>query len=134
MIRPCIAYLEDYKDCRSIAARFHQYFVYGKTIDCSQWRRDYDACIKWQDGEDVKAANAVVQSETERRTQRLRDHYGNDVWTKRRSPPKDWNKPLPEYLLKEYENSFLNLKAKEMKGERVDNVLLNEEWKLCSVM
>ncbi|XP_031349973.1 uncharacterized protein LOC116175807 isoform X3 [Photinus pyralis] len=66
--------------------------------------------------------------------QRLRDHYGNDVWTKRRSPPKDWNKPLPEYLLKEYENTYLNLKAKEMKGEPVDNVLLNEEWKLCSVI
>ncbi|KAK5645522.1 hypothetical protein RI129_006822 [Pyrocoelia pectoralis] len=133
MIRPCTAYLEDYKDCRSISARFHQYFIYGKTLDCSQWRRDYDNCKKWEDNKDTKAANSVIKSDTERRMQRLRNHYANNVWTKRNSPPKDWNNPLPEYLQKEYENTYLNLKSKEMKGESVDNILLYKE-SLCSIM
>ncbi|KAJ8955510.1 hypothetical protein NQ317_006106 [Molorchus minor] len=29
--------------------------------------------------------------------------------------PEDWNKPLPEYLQKEYENSYLNVKSKELR-------------------
>lgn len=44
----------------------------------------------------------------------------NDVWTKRDGPPKDWNKPLPEEIQKQYETSYLALKAKEMRGEKVE--------------
>ncbi|KAF2894098.1 hypothetical protein ILUMI_12073 [Ignelater luminosus] len=122
MIRPSQTYLDEYKDCRSIAARLHQLFVYGETIDCSQWRRDYDNCRKWQDTKDMQAAKELVKSETNRRLTRLRAHYNNDVWEKRKEPPEDWNKPLPEYLQKEYENTFLNLKSKELKGEPIPAV------------
>lgn len=51
--------------------------------------------------------------------ERLRGHYQNTTWTRRKEPPADWAKPLPEYLQKEYENSFLDLKAREMRGEKV---------------
>ncbi|KAF5307986.1 hypothetical protein FQR65_LT06554 [Abscondita terminalis] len=132
MIRPCKAYLEEYKDCRSIKARLHQYFIYGNSLDCSQWRRDYDSCIKWQDEKNLKAANDVIQSESERRMKRLRGHYGNDVWEKREFPPKEWNKPLPDYLQEQYEHSYLHLKSKELQGEELP--IMQREWSICVLM
>lgn len=48
---------------------------------------------------------------------RLKPHYSNDVWTRRKSPPENWNSPLPEHIQKEYEASYLNVKSKEMRGE-----------------
>lgn len=59
----------------------------------------------------------MIHSEKLRRLDRLRSHYNNNVWAKRKSPPEDWNKPLPDYLQKEYEYTYLNIKSKEMKGE-----------------
>lgn len=59
----------------------------------------------------------MIESERKRRRERLLAHYNNDVWEKRKEPPKDWNKPLPEELQKDYENSYLNIKSKELKGE-----------------
>lgn len=43
-------------------------------------------------------------------------HYSNNVWKKRNTPPEDWAAPLPDRLVQEYENSFLDIKNKEMKG------------------
>jgi hypothetical protein len=57
-VRPCHMYKEEYSDCTSIKARFHQYFVFGKTIDCSQWERDFSSCVKWRSEQN---ANALVQ-------------------------------------------------------------------------
>lgn len=61
----------------------------------------------------------------------MRPHYRNDVWKRRTSPPADWNKPLPEYLQKEYENTYLNIKAKEMRGEIEPTF---DDSKFCSIM
>lgn len=47
----------------------------------------------------------------------MKAHYDNDVWEKRKNPPEDWSKPLPEYMQKEYEATYLNIKSKEIKGE-----------------
>ncbi|KAF5291158.1 hypothetical protein FQA39_LY14400 [Lamprigera yunnana] len=135
MIRPCKVYLEEYKDCRSIRARLHQQFVYGKSLDCTQWRKDYDNCTKWNDFKNVQAANTLVKSENDRRLERLRAHYGNTVWSKRSSPPENWNDPLPEYLQKEYEHSFLYVKSKEFDGKEVPNSLLDDiSSSTCAIM
>ncbi|XP_028129903.1 UPF0545 protein C22orf39 homolog [Diabrotica virgifera virgifera] len=117
MIRKCFIYDEEYSDCTSLKARFNQYFIFGKSIDCSQWKRDSINCYKWENDKDVNAANELVKSEKQKRKERLLPHYKNDVWTKRTSPPENWNCPLPDYITKEYENSYLNIKSKEMKGE-----------------
>ncbi|XP_050304988.1 UPF0545 protein C22orf39 homolog [Anthonomus grandis grandis] len=116
LIRKCAVYDEEYKDCTSIRARLNQLFIFGKTLDCGQWKRDSINCYKWLEG-DVKAGEELVHSEKQRRKERLGAHYKNDVWTKRKSPPENWASPLPEYIQKEYENSYLNVKSKEMKGE-----------------
>lgn len=49
-------YREEYNDCTSVKGRFHQYFIYGETIDCAQWKRDFDNCSKWKEENDLKAA------------------------------------------------------------------------------
>lgn len=107
---------EEYRDCRSIKARFQQYFVHGDVLDCSSWEHDFEDCVKFEEKDDLKAAKNVINNEESRRKDRMEAHYGNNVWKKRKGPPEDWSKELPDRLVKEYENSFLDIKSKEMKG------------------
>ncbi|XP_063238561.1 synaptic plasticity regulator PANTS [Bacillus rossius redtenbacheri] len=115
MVRPCMLYKEEYKECTCLKGRFHQYFIHGKTIDCSQWERDYENCNRWSKGGDKKALAEIVKSETDRRLKRLANHYKNNVWEKRTEPPEDWNKPLPDWMEKEFQTSYLQLRSQEMK-------------------
>lgn len=131
-IRPCFLYNEEYSDCTSIKARFHQYFIEGETIDCSQWKTDYKNCQKWEDKKDLDAATAVVKSEEKRRLDRLKSHYGNTVWTKRDAPPEKWNAPLPEWLEERNKNTYLEIKAKELRGEKVEDPDAGKT--MCSIM
>lgn len=41
-------YKDEYDDCTSIKARFHQYFIFGEILDCEQWKTDYHNCYQWQ--------------------------------------------------------------------------------------
>lgn len=118
-IRPCFLYKEEYSDCTSIKSRFHQYFIHGESIDCSQWKTDHKNCVKWEEKKDLAAASAVIKSEEKRRQDRLGSHYGNTVWTKRDGPPENFSAPLPAWLEERQKNTYLAIKAKEMKGEKV---------------
>jgi hypothetical protein len=64
----------------------------------------------------------VIQSEEDRRLKRLEGHYNNNVWQKRLEPPADWNKPLPERLIKEYENTYLYHRAKEVTENKPEDL------------
>ncbi|GLH10445.1 SFRICE_000126 [Gryllus bimaculatus] len=114
-IRPCEMYKEEYKDCTSFRARFHQYFIYGETLDCTQWKKDYDNCVRWTRDKNVKACKELSESEKKRFNDRMRAHYRNDVWEKRSEPPEDWNKPLPEWMQKNYQGTYLDFKSVEFK-------------------
>jgi hypothetical protein len=72
-----------------------------------------------------------VESERARRLKRLQGHFKNTVWTKRNEPPSDWNKPLPERLVKEYENTYLFHRAKEM-ADNADGKVHNNRT-LCVI-
>uniref|UniRef100_A0A182JTQ9 Synaptic plasticity regulator PANTS n=1 Tax=Anopheles christyi TaxID=43041 RepID=A0A182JTQ9_9DIPT len=116
-IRPCYLYNEEYEDCTSIKARFNQYFIHGESIDCNQWKRDFDNCVRFEkNATDTKSALELIDSEQKRREERMRAHYGNNVWTKRKAPPEDWAKPLPEHMQKEYESSFLACESQRNSG------------------
>lgn len=54
-VRPCKLYSDEYKECVSIKGRFHQYFIFGENIDCSQWKIDFENCNKWNEKEDPEA-------------------------------------------------------------------------------
>ncbi|CAH0721866.1 unnamed protein product, partial [Brenthis ino] len=120
-IRDCEIYKDEYDECTSYKARFHQYFIYGESLDCNPWKRDYDNCRKWVDNKDVKAAQAVIKSEKIRRMTRLRAHYQNDVWKKRESPPEDWAGPLPDWMAKRDENTYLAQMAQQMREGTDEN-------------
>uniref|UniRef100_A0A0P4WPV0 Synaptic plasticity regulator PANTS n=1 Tax=Scylla olivacea TaxID=85551 RepID=A0A0P4WPV0_SCYOL len=121
LVRPCEYYKEEYSDCSSIKAKFHQYFIHGETRDCSQWKVDYNQCLKFRNQKDMEALSSVIESEKERRQDRLRGHYNNDVWERREAPPEDWNKPLPEYLQKDNQSSYIALKLQEAKQGKEDS-------------
>uniref|UniRef100_A0A1B0BR54 Synaptic plasticity regulator PANTS n=1 Tax=Glossina palpalis gambiensis TaxID=67801 RepID=A0A1B0BR54_9MUSC len=131
-IRPCSVYKDEYDDCTSIKARFHQYFIHGESIDCTQWHNDFRNCVQYEEskGNDLTAGQAVINSEEERRLIRFKGHYGNTVWKKRKHPPEDWSKPLPDWLEKRYENSYLSLKMEtESKIPQ-----LEDEKQYCLIM
>ncbi|XP_024944596.1 UPF0545 protein C22orf39 homolog isoform X2 [Cephus cinctus] len=121
-IRKCDMYKEEYSDCTNIKSRFNQYFIFGEMLDCSQWKTDLQNCRKWENERNETAYKELVNSESKRRLERLKAHYGNDVWKKRDKPPNDWNKPLPEWMQKEQENTYLNYKNNETKGGTENNM------------
>lgn len=75
----------------------------------------------------------IIESETTRRKERLGAHYANNIWKRRTSPPEDWAKPLPDFIAKDYDRTYLGIKAKEMKGESVSEDMLTERT-LCVIM
>ncbi|XP_073982971.1 synaptic plasticity regulator PANTS [Rhodnius prolixus] len=117
MIRPCVLYAEEYKDCKSIRSRFHQRFVYGTFLDCNQWKTDYDNCLKWTEDNNQKACKDLVESEVLRRIERLKAHNDNDTWEKRTSPPTTWNDPLPEWMEEKLKYSYLKEKSVKVSNE-----------------
>lgn len=130
-------YKEEYDDCNSVQGRFQQYFVHGDSADCPRWKRDYDNCVRFEQSPDnnLAAAQEIIDSESSRRAARWKGHYGNTVWEKRKSPPEDWAKPLPEWLQKRNENTYLDIKSKEMNssgGNAFD--LETKDRTLCVVM
>ncbi len=60
-VRPCDSYNVEYKQCKRMGGRFHQYFIYGQTIDCNTWYKDLKNCQKWTNNEDVKALVSCVR-------------------------------------------------------------------------
>lgn len=130
MLRGCQAYYDEMKACTSYRGRFHQYYVAGETADCSNWEKNYSDCELWVDRADKEAALRVIAREKDRLEERLKPHINNTVWEKRDSPPPDWNKPLPDYLLERQKNSYLAMYAANQ--EKVDNAS-STELKLMEV-
>lgn len=110
-------YKDEYKECKSIRGRFNQYFIYGESLDCEQWRNDHNNCQKYSWLNDKEAAKLVIQSEMKRRAERLKAHYANDIWTKRENPPEDWVKPLPAFMEERNKNTYLELRTRELKEQ-----------------
>ncbi|CAL1267942.1 unnamed protein product [Larinioides sclopetarius] len=98
-VRPCEWYKDEYKDCKSMKARFHQYFIYGDTIDCTHWKNDYMNCMHFRKKHDLESLEKVVVSENERKRQRIQSMEQNDVWKYRSSPPENWNSPMPSWMV-----------------------------------
>ncbi|XP_054287312.1 UPF0545 protein C22orf39 homolog [Macrosteles quadrilineatus] len=123
-------YDDEYSDCTSIRGRFQQYFVFGKFENCDEWKHDYNNCLKWKREKDVDAAEKVIASEEARRQVRLDPHYKNPVWENRSQPPADWNKPLPAFLEEQQKDTFLYVKAIDMREGKE----LKPQFKICSIM
>lgn len=116
-IRPCSVYKDEYKDCKSWRGRFNQYFIYGETLSCDQWQEDNNNCFKWSWMKDKEAAIRLIESELKRKANRIKMRLENDIWTKRDSPPADWIKPLPDFMIERNKNSYLELKCKELEDQ-----------------
>lgn len=91
--------------------------MYGEYLNCDQWRDDYNNCQKWSWFQNKDAALEIIKSEMKRHGERMKAHTDNTTWTKRDKPPNDWNAPLPDWMEKRNENTFLAFKAKELREE-----------------
>lgn len=129
MIRPCWLYKAEYDECTCFRGRFHQYFIHGHKLDCSAWKKDYNNCNIWESEQSQQAYDALINSENERRRERLRGHYGNKVWKKRETPPENWNAPLPDWLQERIEKSKLYNLHKEEEKRKAEN-----KEKYCTIM
>jgi hypothetical protein len=68
----------------------------------------------------------LVQSETIRRNNRLKTFYANNVWEIRKSPPENWNEPLPEYIAQRQSNSTFK--------KTLNEINLEADKSFCSIM
>ncbi|GFQ97535.1 uncharacterized protein TNCT_508731 [Trichonephila clavata] len=118
-VRPCEWYKEELKDCRSIKAKFNQYFIFGHTLDCSQWKQDYQNCMQFRKKRDLKCLENVIESENDRQRKRMKTMEQNDVWTYRTSPPENWNSPMPKWMQEDKKDSLL-IKTQNMLNEGID--------------
>ncbi|CAL1267945.1 unnamed protein product [Larinioides sclopetarius] len=118
-VRPCEWYKDEYKDCKSMKARFHQYFIYGDTIDCTHWKNDYMNCMHFRKKHDLESLEKVVVSENERKRQRIQSMEQNDVWKYRSSPPENWNSPMPSWMVENKKDSLL-INTQNMLNEGID--------------
>ncbi|XP_014678090.1 PREDICTED: UPF0545 protein C22orf39 homolog, partial [Priapulus caudatus] len=112
-LSPCEIYWEQYKECTSVRGKFHQYFIHGQQEECGQWKSDYDNCMKWKKKENKDALGEVLGNERRRLGDRLRASYANDVWELRDGPPATWAAPLPAWLQRENENTYLAVKCEQ---------------------
>lgn len=96
-VRPCERYDELYRTCRSIRARFGQYYVYGELLDCSVHLRNYKSCLEYRRTKNPDALEPVVKWEKDLIEARMNTVNQNKVWEMRDSPP-EFEAPLPDYI------------------------------------
>ncbi|RWS14887.1 hypothetical protein B4U79_09260 [Dinothrombium tinctorium] len=106
-VRPCQWYYDEFRECSRYLSRFHQRFVFGKTLDCSGWKNDYEDCLAFRDNADFHSLKRVLDNESKRQQKRKDSLTANNVWKYRQTPPEDWNKPLPQWLIERTKGSYL---------------------------
>uniref|UniRef100_A0A8C5MHL5 Synaptic plasticity regulator PANTS n=1 Tax=Leptobrachium leishanense TaxID=445787 RepID=A0A8C5MHL5_9ANUR len=95
--RECSDYWAEWKHCRSLRNRFHNYYTHGTAPECQQWKLDYKACREWEETASTQAKDALQQSEKNRLEEQQR--YP-PVWALRKKPPPDWHLPLDAHKSK----------------------------------
>ncbi|XP_056628698.1 UPF0545 protein C22orf39 homolog [Triplophysa dalaica] len=89
--RECDVYLSEFKHCRSLWNRFHEYYTYGKVSDCQQWKVDYNSCKEWEKNHSSHFKESLQKSERKRVAE---ERKFSSVWELRQTPPADWHLPL----------------------------------------
>ncbi|KAI1292017.1 UPF0545 protein C22orf39 -like protein [Halotydeus destructor] len=70
LVRPCEWYKDEHSECTKIRSRFHQLFIFGKTLDCEHWKQDYATCMNFRKNDDVDSLNKLILHEQQRRQAR----------------------------------------------------------------
>jgi len=120
LVRKCEDYYDELKECKNMRARFHQHFIYGESLPCDQWETDYKNCMKFRQTRSEELRDAMIESERVRVFERLSGHLNNDTWKKRKNPPENWNKPLPERLQKRADESRINYLYEEEAKKKLE--------------
>lgn len=95
--------------CTSIRGRFHQYFIFGENLDCTEFKENWKDCESCNESLDYKACCRVIDRENIRKKKRIETHQANDVWEKRSEPPLNWNSELPDWAKEQQKDSFLEV-------------------------
>uniref|UniRef100_A0A4W5R5Y0 Synaptic plasticity regulator PANTS n=1 Tax=Hucho hucho TaxID=62062 RepID=A0A4W5R5Y0_9TELE len=46
--RTCDDYWSEFRHCKSLWNRFHNYYAHGTSPSCGQWKEDYYSCREWE--------------------------------------------------------------------------------------
>ncbi|KAL7637065.1 UNVERIFIED_CONTAM: hypothetical protein RMT77_012823 [Armadillidium vulgare] len=132
VVRKCELYKREYKDCKGIRERFHQYFTEGEFSDCSQWKKDYDSCLIYRKTQDLNALTEIIKSELDRKEKRLEGNIENDIWEKRNEyPPPNWNCDLtPSNLQNKKTISYL-AEMKKLSGDEITKP--KSSYSICTI-
>lgn len=69
--------------------------------------------MEWRKSGDTEALKSVIDSELNRKQERLNGTLQNNVWELRNEPPKDWNRPLPDWMNHKLKDTYLDIKQNE---------------------
>ncbi|XP_053181676.1 UPF0545 protein C22orf39 homolog [Scomber japonicus] len=89
--RACDDYWSEFRHCKSLWNRFHNYYTYGTSPSCRQWKEDYNSCKEWEKYKNTEAKEALQNSERDRVAEQRKF---TPVWQLRQDPPRDWHLPL----------------------------------------
>ncbi|XP_029493931.1 synaptic plasticity regulator PANTS [Oncorhynchus nerka] len=89
--RTCDDYWSEFRHCKSLWNRFHNYYAHGTSPSCGQWKEDYYSCREWVKNPGPETKESLQQSERNREAEQRKF---TPVWDLRRDPPRDWHMPL----------------------------------------
>ncbi|KAM9548019.1 synaptic plasticity regulator PANTS-like [Salvelinus alpinus] len=89
--RTCDDYWSEFRHCKSLWNRFHNYYAHGTSPSCGQWKEDYYSCREWEKNPGPETKESLQQSERNREAEQRKF---TPVWDLRRDPPRDWHMPL----------------------------------------
>lgn len=113
MVRPCERYKELYDMCRSIKARLHQYYVYGDKTDCKPHFDNFCHCLNYRESKNPDDLDSIIEWEQNYYSSRRKTVTQNVVWNIRDTPPDDFNRPLPEFIIKRHAESLFKKNKSE---------------------
>lgn len=104
-VRPCERYKELYKSCSGWEGRLRQYYIYGETLDCSEYINNYKICMQYRKTKDLKLLDPIIDWELNLVQLRLKTVEQNKAWEFRDTPPTDFNAPLPDHIAQRQKKS-----------------------------
>ncbi len=123
---PCDHYEYEFNMCSSFMNKVNNYYR-GVESDpdrtCESYKNLFLDCVSYErnPGQNFDALLRLKAYEKQMLEKRRQSAENNDVWTKRTSPPSDWNAPLPDWCMERLKQTVWYKKQENNKPASTGN-------------
>lgn len=106
---PCEHYIYEFKQCSSLKGKLYNYYRGEQPeYDCKYYEELYTNCLAYKryPNENFQLLLKLNQYENNLMKKRIDSIKQNDVWELRKSPPADWNSPLPDWAAERLKDTY----------------------------